>query len=74
MLFGTVSKLQMINNFNFEWDEDKACENLKKHKISFEEARTIFNDPFLITILNPQDSTGRRNSKRTKNNAKALTI
>ena len=41
-------------NLNLEWDEEKANENLKKHKVSFEEARTIFNDPFSITILDPQ--------------------
>jgi hypothetical protein len=34
----------------FEWDENKARENLRKHKVSFEEAKTIFNDPVLITF------------------------
>jgi uncharacterized protein len=34
----------------FEWDEEKVKENLKKHKVSFEEARTAFNDPFLLTF------------------------
>lgn len=34
----------------FEWDENKANANLEKHKISFDEARTIFLDPFLITF------------------------
>ncbi|MEP7199841.1 MAG: BrnT family toxin [Chloroflexota bacterium] len=33
----------------FEWDEYKARENLKKHKVSFEEAKTVFDDPLLIT-------------------------
>jgi len=33
----------------FEWDEVKARENLRKHKISFDEGKTIFNDPFLLT-------------------------
>ena len=28
--------------FIFEWDEDKAKTNLRKHKVSFEEAETIF--------------------------------
>ena len=40
----------------FEWDEDKAQTNLRKHKISFEEAKTIFNDPFLITFPDPDHS------------------
>lgn len=29
----------------FEWDEDKAASNLKKHKVTFEEAATVFADP-----------------------------
>jgi uncharacterized DUF497 family protein len=29
----------------FEWDEVKARENLRKHKVSFDEGKTIFNDP-----------------------------
>ena len=44
--------------FTFEWDEVKAEENFKKHKVSFEEAKTIFNDPFSITIPDPQHSEG----------------
>jgi len=35
---------------NFEWDEEKDKANLKKHKVSFDEATTIFIDPFAITI------------------------
>ena len=31
-------------NLEFEWDKRKAKVNLKKHGISFEEARTIFFD------------------------------
>jgi len=34
----------------FEWDEVKARENLRKHKVSFDEGKTIFNDPFLLTF------------------------
>lgn len=29
---------------NFEWDERKALENLRKHRVSFEEAATVFGD------------------------------
>jgi len=28
----------------FEWDEEKAANNLEKHAISFEEASTVFRD------------------------------
>jgi uncharacterized DUF497 family protein len=40
----------------FEWDEEKAATNLKKHQVSFEEAKTIFNDPVSITIPDPDHS------------------
>lgn len=33
----------------FEWDEEKYQVNSKKHKITFDEAKTIFNDPFHVT-------------------------
>lgn len=29
----------------FEWDEDKALENAKKHRVSFEYAQQVFDDP-----------------------------
>jgi uncharacterized protein len=29
----------------FEWDKKKAASNLKKHRVSFEEASTVFDDP-----------------------------
>jgi uncharacterized DUF497 family protein len=41
---------------NFEWDEEKARTNLKKHRISFDEATTVFLDPFSITIPDPDHS------------------
>lgn len=41
---------------NFEWDEEKAEANLKNHRVSFEEATTVFSDPFSITIPDPDHS------------------
>jgi len=41
---------------NFEWDEEKAKANLKKHRVSFDEATTGFIDPFSITIPDPDHS------------------
>jgi uncharacterized protein len=40
----------------FEWDEVKAKANLNKHSVSFEEGRTIFNDPFLFTFPDDKHS------------------
>ncbi len=34
----------------FRWSETKAKLNLSKHKIGFEEAKTVFNDPFVVTF------------------------
>ena len=34
----------------FEWDERKAIANFRKHKVSFDEGKTVFNDPFSVTI------------------------
>ena len=40
----------------FEWDRNKAEENLKKHGVSFEEATTVFGDPLSLTIDDPLHS------------------
>ncbi len=40
----------------FEWDENKAKKNLKKHGVSFEEAATVFGDPLSRTITDPLHS------------------
>jgi uncharacterized DUF497 family protein len=40
----------------FEWDQNKSKENIRKHKISFEEAKTVFNDPLSITIVDHEHS------------------
>lgn len=31
-------------NLKFEWDKNKALSNVKKHKVSFEESSTVFDD------------------------------
>ena len=41
---------------NFEWDETKAKKNLKNHKVSFDEAITVFSDPLSVTIPDPDHS------------------
>jgi uncharacterized DUF497 family protein len=43
-------------SLTFEWDEKKADENLSKHGVSFEEAKTVFNDPFSVTVYDPGHS------------------
>jgi len=46
----------MTMGIQFEWDETKAEINLKKHKVSFEEARTVFFDPNALLIADPEHS------------------
>lgn len=38
----------------FKWDFEKAEINLKKHKVSFEEAESVFYDPNAILISDPE--------------------
>ncbi len=40
----------------FEWDADKAEANLRKHKVSFDEAQTVFTDDFSVAIYDPDHS------------------
>jgi len=45
-----------LESQRFEWDDRKAVANLRKHKIGFEEAATIFDDPFVIIKVDPAHS------------------
>jgi hypothetical protein len=40
----------------FDWDKNKAASNLAKHKVSFEEAATVFGDPLSDTFDDPDHS------------------
>ncbi|MFY9689816.1 MAG: BrnT family toxin [Candidatus Acidiferrales bacterium] len=35
----------------FDWDEDKNRRNLAKHKVSFETAKLVFDDPRAVSRL-----------------------
>jgi uncharacterized protein len=39
-----------------EWDPKKARLNLKKHRVSFEEAATVLRDPMAATGADPDHS------------------
>ena len=41
---------------DFEWDTNKAEENLRKHKVSFSEAVESFSDPKGFALKNDQHS------------------
>lgn len=42
--------------FHFEWDESKAKANVRKHGISFDEAKTVFYDERGRLIADPDHS------------------
>ena len=41
-----------------EWDSEKAAANLRKHRVSFEEASSVFGDPLAVTFHDPDHSVG----------------
>ena len=45
-----------MNNIHFQWDQSKNLANIKKHKISFEEAKTVFFDENARLIPDPEHS------------------
>jgi uncharacterized protein len=44
----------------YEWDLDKATANARKHGVSFDEAQTVFLDPFAETFDDPDHSVDER--------------
>jgi uncharacterized DUF497 family protein len=45
-----------MNTLHFEWDEAKAKANVKKHGVSFEEAKSVFLDDQARMIPDPDHS------------------
>ena len=43
-------------SLRFEWDGRKALTDQVKHKVSFEEAMTVFNDPLARIFDDPDHS------------------
>lgn len=44
----------------FEWDRAKASANFKKHRVTFDEASTVFDDPLARIFDDPAHSSGER--------------
>lgn len=40
----------------FDWHPAKAAANLKKHQVSFEEARSVFYDEFAVQFFDDEHS------------------
>ncbi len=49
---------QNQSHFQFAWDEDKAQTNIQDHRVTFEEAATVFLDPLASTIPDPDHALG----------------
>jgi uncharacterized protein len=45
-----------MNEIRFEWDERKNQQNIKKHRVSFEEAQSVFYDENAIRYYDPDHS------------------
>ena len=47
---------------DFEWELTKARRNLAKHGVAFQEASTVFGDPFGTTVPDPDHSRSESRS------------
>ena len=56
--------MEFYDNFKFEWDENKFRENVRNHKVSFYEARTVFESPF--PLLTEDDDLHSQYEQRYK--------
>ncbi|AWY00432.1 hypothetical protein A8139_10795 [Marinomonas primoryensis] len=45
-----------MDDLKFEWDFDKSVSNIKKHGVSFDEAKTVFTDEYARLIGDPDHS------------------
>ena len=41
----------------FEWDASKATGNLRKHRVSFDEAKSVFYDEFAVQFFDDEHSS-----------------
>jgi uncharacterized DUF497 family protein len=43
-----------MDQLRFDWDEQKARENQRKHGVSFDEARSVFFDPQAVEFFDDE--------------------
>ena len=59
----------------FEWDAAKAAANVRKHRVSFDEASTVFGDPCALIVEDPRHSDELRSAiTGTAANDRLLTV
>jgi uncharacterized protein len=44
----------------FEWDPAKATSNLAKHGVDFDDATAVFDDPSMLSVVDPRGYGERR--------------
>jgi uncharacterized DUF497 family protein len=61
---------------DFEWDNGKAKSNIRKHRVAFSEAATIFKNKLSITIYDPDhsDNEDRYITVGTSDNGRFLMV
>jgi uncharacterized protein len=42
--------------YEYSWDRNKATNNRAKHGVTFEDALTVFSDPFAVSIFDEEHS------------------
>ena len=55
-----------INGITFEWDPNKNESNILKHRVSFEEASTVFYDNDAILFDDPDHSVQEARKQSTE--------
>ncbi|MEO8724402.1 MAG: BrnT family toxin, partial [Sphingobium sp.] len=45
---------------NFEWDDDKAAANVRKHNVAFELAERVWDDPAHIIVFDRHENGEER--------------
>ena len=50
-----------LNGMEFEWDEAKNRENIRKHDVRFETAKLVFDDPL---AMNARDESNELDEER----------
>jgi uncharacterized DUF497 family protein len=61
---------------NFEWDDQKAARNLRKHGVSFDEAVSVFADGQALTFADSDhfESEDRSRTYGISNKARLLVV
>lgn len=62
--------------FTFEWDDEKAARNQRKHRVSFDEAVSVFGDSMALTFsdIDHSDSEDRSRTYGLSSKGRLLVV